>query len=365
MELLLPSVEYVLELRRQVNLSHSHLRRGSHMGSVLPVCDVHAHYLSHDAFKRLDRGLVRVGLETVNGVPDSIVANGMPVGATIHQLASVEGIVEGMRAEGLEQRVLSPPPFTFRYWEESAAAIERCRVLNDTLAEVVAGRDELLALCTVPLQDTGAAIAEFERATRELGHVGVTVGTIVGDENLTSPRLEPFFSAVEQAGAPVLVHPDFVPSPRLGDYYLVNVVGMPVETATAMANMIFSGMLDRLPDLRVCFLHGGGAAPYLYGRWEKGWEVRPEARRDISRPPREYLKEIYCDSLTHSSEALAYLIRVAGADRVVLGTDSPFDVRDPDPRGRLAATPGIGEAERDQIERRSPFTWIHGTAPGA
>lgn len=333
------------------------------MDSALRVCDVHAHYLSSDALKHLDRGAVRVTLETVDGVPDSIVANGMPVGATIHQLASVEGIIDGMRAEELEQRILSPPPFTFRYWEDLDRAVDRCRVLNDTLAEVVASREELLALCTVPLQDTDAAIAELERALRDLGHVGVTVGTIVGDENLTTPRLKPFFSAVEQAGAPILVHPDFVPSPRLGDYYLVNVVGMPVETATAMANMVFSGMLDRLPELRVCFLHGGGAAPYLYGRWGKGWEVRPEARRDIARPPQEYLRELYCDSLTHSSEALAYLVRVAGADRVVLGTDSPFDVREPDPRGRLAAAPGIGPAERDQIERRSPFTWLYGTVP--
>lgn len=333
------------------------------MGSALPVCDVHAHYLSPDALKRLDRGAVRVTLETVDGIADSIVANRMPVGATIHQLASVEGIIEGMRAEGLEQRVLSPPPFTYRYWEGLDDAAERCRVLNDTLAEVVAGQEEFLGLCTVPLQDTDGAIAEFERAVRDLGHVGVTVGTIVGDENLTTPRLEPFFSVVEQAGAPVLVHPDFVPSPRLGDYYLVNVLGMPVETATAMANMVFSGMLDRLPDLRVCFLHGGGAAPFLWGRWEKGWEVRPEARQEISRPPHEYLSELYCDSLTHSVEALAFLVRVAGADRVVLGTDTPFDVREPDPRGRLAAVPGITDSQRDQIERRSPFTWLYGNVP--
>jgi aminocarboxymuconate-semialdehyde decarboxylase len=333
------------------------------MDSALPVCDVHAHYLSPEALKYLDRGAVRVGLETVDGVPDSIVAKGMPVGSTIHQLASVDGIIEGMQAEGLEQRILSPPPFTFRYWEDLDDAVDRCRVLNETLAEVVANQDAFLGLCTVPLQDTDAAIAEFERSLRDLGHVGVTIGTIVGDENLTTSRLEPFFSVVEQAGAPILVHPDFVPSPRLGDYYLVNVVGMPVETATAMANMVFSGMLDRLPELRVCFLHGGGAAPYLYGRWEKGWEVRPEARRDIARPPHEYLRELYCDSLTHSSEALAYLVRVAGADRVVLGTDSPFDVRDPDPRGKLAAAPGLDAAERDQIERRSPFTWLHGMAP--
>lgn len=328
-----------------------------------PVWDVHAHYLSEDVIGRLDRGAVRVRLDTVRDVSDSITANGMPVGATIHQLSSVDGILEGMRRERLDRRVLSPPPFTFRYWEDARAGADLCRALNETLAAVVAEHDEFVGLCTVPLQDVDAAIVEFEYATRELGLTGVTVGTIVCDENLSDPRIEPFLDVVEHANAPVLVHPDFVPAARLSSHYLINLLGMPVESATALANLVFHGTLDRHPDLRFCFLHGGGAAPYLYGRWEMGWEVRPESRTDIPRPPSDYLELVYCDTLTHSAQALRYLIDVAGPGRVVLGTDSPFDVRDPDPRGHLAATPGLSEADRAQIERHSPRTWLTGLEP--
>jgi aminocarboxymuconate-semialdehyde decarboxylase len=265
-----------------------------------------------------------------------------------------------MRADGLERRVLSPPPFTVRYWEDPRSGAELCRALNDSLAEAVTGHDDLVGLATVPLQDIDAAIAELERATRELGLVGVEVGTFVGDENLADPRLEPFFAAVEQAGLPVLIHPDFRPNPRWSDYYLINLLGLPVESAIALSNLVFAGTLDRHPDLRLCVVHGGGVAPYLYGRWDTGWQVRTETKLRISRPPSDYLRLVYCDTLTHSVEALAYLIRVAGPERVVLGTDNPFDVRDRDARAKLAAVPDLAAAERDQIERYAPSTWLTG-----
>jgi aminocarboxymuconate-semialdehyde decarboxylase len=256
--------------------------------------------------------------------------------------------------------VLSPPPFTFRYWEDPGAGAELCRVLNESLAEAIAGHDDLVGLATVPLQDTDAAIAEMDHATRELGLVGVEVGTYVGDRNLADPQLEPFFAAAAQAGVPVLIHPDFRPNPRWSEYYLINLLGLPVETAITMSNLVFAGTLDRHPDLRLCFVHGGGAAPYLFGRWDVGWQVRTETKLQIRRPPSDYLRLVYCDTLTHSAEALAYLIRVAGPERVVLGTDNPFDVRDRDPRGQLARVPDLLPAECDQVERHSPLSWLTG-----
>jgi aminocarboxymuconate-semialdehyde decarboxylase len=325
-----------------------------------PICDVHAHYLSPAVLDRLDGGAVPVRLETIDGTVGAITARGMPVGSTIDQLASVEGIRDGMRAEGLERRVLSPPPFTFRYWEDPRPGVELCRALNDSLAEVVAGQDDLVGLATVPLQDTDAAIAELERATRDLGLVGVEVGTYVGDGNLADRRLEPFFAAVEEAALPVLIHPDFRSNLRWSDFYLINLLGMPVESAIALSNLVFAGTLDRHPELRLCFVHGGGVAPYLYGRWDTGWRVRTETKSLIHRPPSDYLRLVYCDTLTHSVEALAFLIRVAGPERVVLGTDSPFDVRDPDTRGQLARVPDLEPAQLDQIERYSPLTWLLG-----
>ncbi len=332
-----------------------------HVSSLPPVSDVHGHYLPREILPLLEEGPGRVTLGEVNGVRDSILLNGMPVGTTIGEISSVEFILEEMDRAGIERRVLSPPPFTFRYWAEPEVGVQLCRRLNESLAEVVAAHpDRLVGLCTVPMQDTASAIAELERATGELGLSGVEAGTIVRDGNLSDERLFDFFAAVADAGLPVLIHPDFVPNPRLRNYYLINLVGMPVETATAMANIVFSGMLERLPGLRLCFSHGGGVAPYLFGRWEKGWQVRPECRADISRAPSEYVRLSYHDTITHSPLALSFLVRLAGANRVLLGTDHPFDVQDIDPRAMVAAAPGLSDEERNTVERTAPHEWLTG-----
>lgn len=331
------------------------------MSSLPPVCDVHGHYLPREILPLLEEGAGRVTLGEVNGVPDSILLNGMPVGSTIEHLCSVEFILEEMERAGIERHVLSPPPFTFRYWQETEVGVELCQRLNDALAAVVADNpNRFIGLSTVPLQSTEAAIRELERSTRELGLAGVEVGTVVGEGNLSDQRLQDFFVAVAEAGLPVLVHPDFVPNPRLARHYLINLIGMPVETATAMGNIVFSGMLERIPGLRFCFSHGGGVAPYLFGRWEKGWQVRPECRSDISRAPSEYVRLFYYDTITHSPLALSFLVRLAGANRVVLGTDHPFDVQDIDPRATVAAAPGLSDEERNTVERTAPHEWLTG-----
>lgn len=325
-----------------------------------PVCDVHGHYLPRDILPHLDKGMVRATLGDFDGEPNNVLLNGMPVGSTIDHLANVDFIIEEMGRAGIDRRVLSPPPFTFRYWLDPADGIDLCKRLNDELANVVSQHpDRFIGLCTVPLQDAGAAVRELERSVG-LGLKGVEVGTIVGDGNLSDERLHEFWEAVSHHDLPVLVHPDFVPNPRLASHYLINLIGMPVETATAMGNIVFSGLLERLPGLRICFSHGGGVAPYLLGRWEKGWNVRPECRADLAHPPSESAKLTYHDTITHSPLALSFLIRLFGAKRVVLGTDHPFDVQDIDPRGTLAAAPDVSDEERDVVERHAPHEWLTG-----
>lgn len=334
--------------------------------SQLPVCDVHAHYLPPEAVPLMQQGRAVVRLDTVGETADSITLNGMPVGSTIHQLSDVDGMVAAMSSAGVDHRVLSPPPFTYRYWNDPHEQLSLCRLLNDAHAQLAADHpDRFSALCTVPLQDPDAALTELERAVDQLGLHGVTCGTNVDGRNLSDAAYSRFFAAVAERGLPVLVHPDFVPNPRLDGYYLLNLVGMPTETAITMANMVMSGMFERLPNLRVCFVHGGGSAPYLFGRWNKGWHVRPEARGDTTRPPQEQLDTVFCDSLTHSPEALAYLVQVIGAERVVVGTDAPFDVEDPEPLRRLHAAPGLTDEERETIKRVTPQRWLHGHVPAA
>lgn len=331
---------------------------------TLPVWDVHAHYLPETAIGEMGTGQVRVTTETVDGVADSITVNGMAVGATVQQLADIDAIVAATERAGIDRRVLSPPPFTYRYWDDPESSLRLARLLNDATAEAVASDpSRFLGLATVPLQDTDLAIAELHRAHDELGLPGVTLGTNVTGGNISDGERLPFLEAVAEAGMPVLVHPDFVPNPRVGDYYLINLIGMPVESAITMANMIFSGLFDLLPELRVCFMHGGGIAPYVFGRWDKGWEVRPESRAEIGRKPTSYLDNVFCDTLTHSPAALAYLVEVLGEHNVVIGTDLPFDVEDPDPRAHLRSAPRITPGQIEVIETLSPIRWLTGEDP--
>lgn len=325
------------------------------------VWDVHAHYLPESAIEPMGRGQVQVHLDTVDGVEDSITVNGMAVGATIHQLSDVAGIMTATRRAGIDRRVLSPPPFTYRYWDDPEDTARLHRAINDATAAVVDSHpDQFLGLATVPLQDAEASIAEAARAREELGLVGVTLGTNVAGGNVDDPVRRPFLAAMAEAGMPVLIHPDFVPQPRIGDYYLVNLVGMPVESGITMANMVFSGLFEEMPGLRVCFMHGGGIGPYLLGRWDKGWQVRPESRVDRDTPPSSGLGNVFCDTLTHSPLALSYLVELLGEGNVVIGTDLPFDVEDGDPRRHLRAAPRLTERQIEVIETVSPLRWLTG-----
>lgn len=330
--------------------------------TVRPVWDVHGHYLPETALDLMVDGQAKVEVEEINGVAESITVNGMPVGATVTQLASTESILAAMDQAGLDRRILTPPPFTYRYWDEAADTLRLCRLLNDAVASLVANHPRrLFGLCTVPLQDPALALAELERGLDELGLLGVAVGTNVAGNLLSDDSLRSFFREVTMRGAPVLVHPDFVPSPRYPGYYLVNVLGMPVETGATVAGMIFSGMLEELSNLRVCFVHGGGVAPPLLGRWIHSWETRSDTREDTAVSPLEQLGSIYWDSLTHSPATLSFLVDLVGAEHVVVGTDAPFDMEDATPLASLAAAPRLTEDQISEIRSVTPLRWLYGT----
>lgn len=328
------------------------------MSESAPTYDVHAHLLPERSLPLLAADAPEVHLETVDGVAGSVTVGGMRVGATIEQLSSLEIMLADMDAAGIDHRVLSPPPFTFRYFKDPQSGLELCRVLNDEIAAAVARHpDRLLGLCTVPLQDPDLAIEEFRRATDDLGLRGVEVSASVGESHLADRRFEDFFVSVADAGLPVLVHPDFVPSYRWRDYYLINLMGLTVETAACIANIAFSGMLERIPHLRICFVHGGGAAPYLFGRWIRGWELREESRKDLEGSVADSLGLMYFDTLTHSATALSFLVESVGTEHVVLGTDYPFDVRNSEPVRSLDPL-GLEPDQRRQVESDSAQRWL-------
>jgi len=337
-----------------------HGRRGLDL-SPSTVVDVHAHYMPRAALDQMSTGRAVVRLETWCGVDDHITLNAMPVGTVIDRLHDVDSMLREMDATGVDVRVLSPPPFTYRYWADPIDGLALCRLINEATSAVVSQHpDRFIGFATVPMQDAGAAVTELVRGVEELGLNGLAVGTNVAGRHLSAPGCEDVLAAAAADGLPVLVHPDFVPNERLSDHYLVNLIGLPTESAASLASLVLDGTLGRLPDLRICFVHGGGSFPYLLGRLDWGWKVRPETGHDSDRRPSESIDNVFFDGLTHDPVGLRFLIDIVGPRRVVVGTDAPFDVALTDPLGHLAATPRLTAEEKSIIEHESAREWLIG-----
>jgi aminocarboxymuconate-semialdehyde decarboxylase len=234
-------------------------------------------------------------------------------------------------------QVLSTVPVMFSYWAQPRDGHDLSRLLNDHLAEVVDAEPwRFVGLGTLPMQAPDLAIQEMDRCVQELGMAGVQIGSHVNDWNLDHPALFPVWQAAERLGVAVFVHPwDMLGRERMPKYWLPWLVGMPAETCLAICSLIFGGVLERLPRLRVCFAHGGGAFPGTFGRIEHGFRVRPDlCAVDNPKPPSNYLGRLYVDSLVHDADALRSLIRLLGAERIALGSDYPFPLGEAEP-GRL------------------------------
>ncbi|MDR7419689.1 MAG: amidohydrolase family protein [Armatimonadota bacterium] len=254
-------------------------------------------------------------------------------------LCDVDALLADTDRAGISVRVISLPPFLLRHDLDPADGIVYSRAMNDGLRAVAASfRDRLRVLATVPLQAPAAAADELRRATLELGFVGAEIATNVAARmDLDALDLEPFWGAAESLGAIVLIHPhDVRGAERMHGYHLRNLIGNPLETAAAAACLVFGGVLARHPGLRIVLSHGGGAFPWLLGRLDRGFAVRPECRT-VETPPSEWAKRFLYDSVVFDGRMLAALAAWVGADRVVVGTDFPFDMRDPDPVGVIQA----------------------------
>jgi aminocarboxymuconate-semialdehyde decarboxylase len=248
---------------------------------------------------------------------------------------------------GIDFQVVAPPPFQCYYNVPVDHAVTASRMVNDGIAAFVDQRpDRFAGLGTVPLQDPGQAVVELERAVRDLKLKGVQVLTNVNGNELSDPELEPFWKKAEELGALVMIHPNgFTEGRRFTRFYFSNVIGNPLETTVALHFLIFDGVLERHPDLKILAVHGGGFLPAYSGRIDHAWGARKDSNAGLSRPPTEYLRRIYFDSVVFTPHQLEYLVRVYGADRIVMGTDYPYDMADYDPVQHVLSVPSFSKDE--------------------
>jgi aminocarboxymuconate-semialdehyde decarboxylase len=265
---------------------------------------------------------------------------------------------------GIQTQVISTVPVMFCYWAAGADALVMHQALNDHTAQVCGQFPRnYLGLGTVPLQEPKLAIEEMRRCMRDLNLCGVQIGSHVGQWNLDEPALFEFFAAAEEMGAAILVHPwDMMGSDSMPRHWLPWLVGMPAEQSRAACSLIFGGVLERLPALRVCFAHGGGSFPYTLGRIEHGFQMRPDlVASQNQRPPREYLSRIYFDTCVHDAAALRYLLEVSGSKQLMLGTDYPFPLGEQAP-GRLIHSLNLAQTEQEDLYHGAALRWLNRTA---
>jgi aminocarboxymuconate-semialdehyde decarboxylase len=312
----------------------------------IPTIDVHAHLLLPEVEEAVagQAGLAEArNLDARRNGPAALAVSGPMVGDRVPRLTDVAVRLSAMDAQGVDIQLVSPSPSHYHYWAERQLAQMVCRLANEgTAAHCAKAPDRLHGLGLIPLQHPDLAVALLDHAL-EQGLRGVEISSHAPgpggsrEVELSDPRLASFWSRAEETGALVFLHPfGCTLDERLDQWYLSNTVGQPTENAVALSHLIFSGVLDRHPGLKLIAAHGGGYLPTHIGRSDHAWRARADAQ-NCSREPSSYLRQLYFDSLVHDPDVLRELLRVAGPERVLLGSDFPFDMGTEDPLGALRA----------------------------
>jgi aminocarboxymuconate-semialdehyde decarboxylase len=317
--------------------------------------DIHCHYLNPDVAAKLGP------LDPKSHDPLFLFSNtttrevnARQVRERAPKLTDIETRLKDMDRMGIDVQAVSPAPNQLVYWTDPGLGAEIARMVNDRLAVIVATwPDRFVALGSVPLQDAGLAVAELDRCVTRLGFRGVELIPNVNGVDLTDPRLglAKFFARAEELGIVLFLHPlGFTHAERLRDHYFNNVIGNPMETTIAASHLIFDGVMDRHPKLKVVLPHAGGFLAHYWARMDHAHRARPDTHMAIAKPPSSYLRKMYFDTIAFDPRMLRQMVDVYGAGHVLLGTDYPYDMSETDPLGLIAKVARLTRAEREKIE---------------
>jgi aminocarboxymuconate-semialdehyde decarboxylase len=262
-------------------------------------------------------------------------------------------------------QVISTIPVLFNYWANPKDALETSRFFNDHISQTVAnGKNSFIGLGTVPLQDVDLSIIEMHRCVQVLKMRGLEIGTNINGKNLSEKEFFPFYEEAENLGCALFIHPwEMMGEKEMEKYWLPWLVGMPAETTRAICSMIFGGVFEKFPRLRVAFAHGGGSFPYTLGRIEQGYHVRPDlVQIDSTINPREYLGRFWVDSLVHDKNAFQFFMNSMGEDKICLGSDYPFPLGEQSP-GELIEGLKLAKEIEEKLLYKNALEWLGITSP--
>ena len=318
--------------------------------------DIHCHMRSAKAAALVEGRdeVTRWFLETAAG-PKSQAINRGNAERTQFQGSSVEQRIADMDHMGIDIQAVSPAPRQTYYGADPDLGLQTARILNDEIAEMC-GRypDRFTGLGTVPLQAPELAVAELDRLHKSLGFRGIEIMTHVAGQDLSEPQFRKIWARVEELGLLVFMHPDgFTEARRFKDHYFANVIGNPLDSTVAVHHLIFGGVLQDHPNLKIVVAHGGGYLPAYSGRIDHAASARPDCCEHLRHMPTTYLKRLYFDALVYTEHQLQHLVGEYGADHILVGTDYPADMGEVDPIGFIERCPGLDDTERRAILGRN------------
>ena len=292
--------------------------------------DTHTHILTQETAALLSKAAPKI---PVTITPTDAEAAALDVGGVVYRPFPTGGFdiarrLRDMDTAGVDVHVLSATPQTYLYNQEPALGAVLSAIQNDQMAKHIAAHpDRFMGIATLPMQDPVRAADELKRAMSKLGLRGAMIGSHVYEKNLDDPSFAPLWATAEELGAFMFIHPvNVAGADRLKSYYLGNLIGNPLDTTIAAACLVFGGVMDRHPKLKIMLAHGGGFTPYQAARWEHGWKVRPEPKKNVSTQPKNIAKRFMYDTILHSDKTLEAMIGLIGSDHVLLGSDYPYDM---------------------------------------